>query len=187
MKRIPGRNKALALAAFVLLACSTGACKDRATVVELEKYRAQAAVEQQNSVLVTRVFDELNKHNAAVYEELFAPEYGWHFPAGNLKALTREEEARFVKLLWDGFPDTHWDIEDMIASGEHVVVRFTFKGTHKGEYQGLPPTGNTVNCSGMWMARIRNGRVVAVRENADVLGWMEQLGMELKPKEPRKK
>jgi hypothetical protein len=57
----------------------------------------------------------------------------------------------------------------------------------KGSIRGLLPTGNTSDCSGVWMARIRNGRVVEVRENADVLGWMQQLGMGLKPKEPRKK
>ena len=73
-------------------------------MAELEKFEAQAVVEQQNEALVTRVFDELNKRNADVYQELYAPENGWYFPSNNPKALTREEEAQFVKLLWSGFP-----------------------------------------------------------------------------------
>jgi len=180
MRRLWRRDRLLVVAVLVLLPSLASACND----TELERCRADASVEHQNAALVRRVFDELNQHNAAVYQDLFAPEYGWHFPAGNSNALTRDQEAEFVKLLWNGFPDTHWDIDELIASGEQVVVRFTFKGTHNGEYQGLAPTGRSVAASGIWMARISNGQVVAVREEADVLGWMQQLGMELRPSEP---
>jgi len=155
-------------------------------MAELEKFKAQAVVEQQNEALVTRVFDELNKRNADVYQELYAPEYGWHFPANNPRALTRGEEAGFVKLLWTGFPDILWDSVEMIASGDRVVARFKVTGTHKGEYQGLLPTGNTFEAGGIWMGRLKNGKIIEAREEFDVLGWMQQLGMELKPKEAKK-
>jgi len=155
-------------------------------MAELEKFKAQAVVEQQNEALVARAFNELNKRSADVYQELYAPEYGWHFPANNPKVLTREEEAGFVKLLWSGFPDIRWDIVDMIASGDRVVVRFKATGTHKGAYQGILPTGNAFEAGGIWMARIKNGKIFEAREGFDVLGWMQQLGMELKPKEAKK-
>jgi ketosteroid isomerase-like protein len=174
-------KKLLCVVLLFLLSCFTLACQDKAAMAELEKFKAQAAVEGQNGALVTRVFDELNKKNADVYQQWYAPEYGWHFPANNPKGLTREEEAEFVKLLWAGFPDIRWDIVEMIASGDTVVARFMVRGTHKGEYRGLLPTGNTFESGGVWTARIKNGKLVEVREEADVLGWMQQLGMELKP------
>ena len=155
-------------------------------MAELEKFEAQAVVEQQNEALLRRVFDELNKRNADVYQELYSPEYFWYFPSANPKGLSREEESGFVKLLYDGFPDIHWDVEEVVAHGDRVIARFVFKGTHTGEYRGLLPTGNKFEGGGVWMGRVKDGKIVEGREEADVLGWMQQLDMELKPKEPKK-
>jgi steroid delta-isomerase-like uncharacterized protein len=168
---------------LALTLCFAVGCQDKAAMDELEEFRAQVALEEQNKALVRGVFDELNKQNEAVYEEFYAPKYGWYFPANNPKALTRDEEAGFVKLLWAAFPDIRWDIAEMVANGETVMVRFTVTGTHEGEYQGLPPTGDKWETGGVWTARIKDGKLAEVREEADVLGWMQQLGMELKPKE----
>jgi predicted ester cyclase len=85
---------------------------------------------------------------------------------------------------WARFPDIRWEIIEMTAHGE--VARFIARGTHTGEYQGLVPTGNKFETGGVWMARLKNGRILEAREECDVLGWMQQLGMELKPKEVRK-
>jgi len=171
---------------LALILCFVVSCQDKEAMAELEEFKAQAEVEEQNMALVRSVYDGLNKQNEAVYEEFYAPEYGWYFPANNPKALTREEEAGFVNLLWTAFPDIRWEIAEMIASGDTVMVRFTVMGTHEGEYQGLPPTGNKWETGGVWTARIKDGKLVEVREEADVLGWMQQLGMELKQKEGEK-
>ncbi|MGB8957510.1 MAG: ester cyclase [Candidatus Aminicenantales bacterium] len=180
-------KKCLCIVPLVLLLCFTIACQDKAAMAELEKFKAQATVEQQNEALVRSAFDRLSKGDEAVYQEMYAPEYGWYFPTLNPKALTREEEAGFVKLLRAGFPDIRWDINDMVASGDRVVARFVVSGTHTGEYQGLLPTGIKVRAGGLWMARIKNGKFIEVREETDLLGFMQQLGMELKPKEETKK
>jgi steroid delta-isomerase-like uncharacterized protein len=180
-------KKLFCIVPLVLLFCFTIACQDKAAMAELEKYKAQATIEKQNEALVRTVFDGLNKHNMAVYQEMFAPEYGGHLPANNPKGLTREEEAGFIKSAWASFPDLHWDIEEMVSSGDRVIVRYIERGTHKGEYQGLLATGNRIEASGIWMARIKDGKIVEVREDFDALGWMQQLGMELKPIEAKKK
>jgi len=179
-------KKPILVVSLVLLLCFAFGCQNKAEKAELEKFRAQAAVEAQNETLVRSVFDRLNKGDEAVYQEMYAPEYGWHFPANNPNALTREQEAGFVKQLWAAFPDIRWEIVEMVAGGDTIVARFTNKGTHKGEYQGLVPTGNVWESGGVFMAHIKGGKIVEVREEADVLGWMQQLGMELKPKEVKK-
>ena len=76
-------KKYLCAVPLILLLCFVFACQDKAAQAELEKFKAQAAVEQQNMALVTKVFDELNKKNTEVYQELYAPDYGWHFPSNN--------------------------------------------------------------------------------------------------------
>jgi len=171
---------------LVLLLCFAFGCQNKAEKAELEKFKTQAAVEGQNEALVRSVFDRLNKGDEAVYQEMYAPEYGWYFPTLNPKALNREEEAGFVKLLRVGFPDIRWDIIEMVVSGDMVVARFVVSGTHTGEYQGLLPTGIKVKAGGIWMARMKDGKIAEVREETDLLGFMQQLGMELKPKEVKK-
>jgi predicted ester cyclase len=74
------------------------------------------------------------------------------------------------------FPDWHRTIEDIIAEGDKVVIRFTFRATHKGEYQGVPATGKQVKETGILIFRIASGKIVEVWEEADELGFMRQLG-----------
>ena len=179
-------KKHLAVVPLVFLLCFVICCQDRAAMAELEQYKAQAAVEEQNKALVRSAFDRLSKGDEAVYQDIYAPEYVWYFPTLNPKALNREEEAGFVKMLRAGFPDIHWDIIEMVVSGDMAVARFVVSGTHSGEYQGLLPTGIKVKAGGIFMARIMNGKFVEVREETDLLGFMQQLGMELKPAEKKK-
>ena len=88
--------------------------------------------------------------------------------------------------IFPAFPDFNWSVEDVFAAGDKVVVRFVFRGTHQGEFMGIPATGIKVEVGGMNIIRIKDGKTVEDWEDADVLGWMMQLGMELKPKEGEK-
>jgi len=178
-------KKLLMVIPLVILLCFTFSCQDKEAMAELEEMKAQAEVEEQNKALVKRIFEGLNEKNADIYEELYAPDYAWHFPSNNPKPLSREEEHGFVKILWDAFPDINWSIEELIAKDDRIIVRFIARGTHEGEFQGIPATGNKIESSGSWIARIENGKLVEVREDADLLGMMQQLGMELKPKEEK--
>ncbi len=157
-------------------------CQDNQTKGELEKYRAQTVLEEQNQAIVTRVFDRLNQRDETVYQELYAANYSWYLPANNSKKLSREEEAGSVKLLWSSFPDIQWKIEEIIAKENMVIVRFTASGTHKEEYQGIPPTNDTFESGGLWIGMLEDSKIVEVREEFDILGWMQQLGMELQMK-----
>jgi len=155
-------------------------CQDK------EAMKAQAEVEEQNKEIVKKIIEGLNQKNADIYKELYAPDYAWYFPSNNPEPLSREEESEFVKLIWDGFPDMKWSIEELIAKEDRVIIRLIARGTHKGEFQGIPATGNKIESSIIFIAHVENGKVIDVREDADLLGMMQQLGMELKPKEKEK-
>ena len=75
------------------------------------------------------------------------------------------------------FPDVHFTIDDLIAEGETVVIRWTVTGTHKGELQGIAPTGKHVTVTGMVMSRFAKGKVEEDWINFDALGLMQQLGV----------
>jgi steroid delta-isomerase-like uncharacterized protein len=74
------------------------------------------------------------------------------------------------------FPDLHYTLEEIIEAGDKVVVRFTFHGTHKGEYRSIPPTGKKVSYSGIGIWHLAEGKFVEHWSNVDLYGLLQQLG-----------
>jgi predicted ester cyclase len=68
-------------------------------------------------------------------------------------------------------------IEDIIAEGETVIARWSCRGQHKGELNGIAPTGKQFAISGVTIARFANGKIVEGYVNWDALGLMQQLGV----------
>ena len=171
---------------LVFLLCFTFACQNKAEKAELEAMKTQATVEEQNKEIVKGYIDEFNKGNVEILNEVCAPDYRFYVPSNSPKFMSREEIIEILKMFLVAFPDFNWSIEDTIAEGDKVVTRFIMRGTHKGEWQGIPPTGNKVETSAIFITSIENGKIVEDREEENSLGFMMQLGMELKPKEAEK-
>ena len=170
---------------LALILCFLVGCQDKEAMAELEEFRAQAELEEQNKALVKRYIDEFNKGNIEILNEVCAPDYCFYVPSNSPKSMSREELIEILKMFLIAFPDFNWSIEDTIAKGNKVVTRFSMRGTHDGEWQGIPPTGNKVETSAIFITLIENGKVVEDRDEENSLGFMLQLGMELKPKEEK--
>jgi steroid delta-isomerase-like uncharacterized protein len=156
-------------------------------MAELEKFKTQAKVEEQNVAVVNRVFDELNKKNAEYFMDVYAPGYVYFYPSGTSKSMSREEVIEEMRMIWSAFPDCTWNIEELVAVGDVVVSRTTVRGTHKGTFINIPATGNKFELNLINMSRVKNGKIVEEREDYDSLSLMQQLGMELKPIAAKKK
>jgi steroid delta-isomerase-like uncharacterized protein len=88
-----------------------------------------------------------------------------------------EDLKQFFVMLRSGFPDFQGIIEDLFAAeGDKVVLRFTFRGTHQGEFMGIAPTGKQVIMPGIDIFRIADGKLVELWNQEDMLGMMQQLG-----------
>jgi predicted ester cyclase len=124
--------------------------------------------------LERRFFEELNKGKAAamaVIDELCATDFVWH-PGTGRDIRNLKDYKQFVSENYSTFPDVHSTVDDMVAEGDKVVVRFTFTGTHKGEWRGIPPTNRRVTGWGISIDRIAGGKFVESWERYDTLGWM---------------
>ena len=165
---------------LVLILCFMVGCQDKEAIAELEAMKAQAEVEEQNKALVKRFYEEFNKGNVEIMKELCAPDYSFYYPSNSPKPMSREEIIEIVKMILKAFPDYNWTIEEIIAVRDKVITRITERGTHEGEYFGIPATGNKFEMSVIWITRIENGKIVEDREEQNTLGMMQQLGMELK-------
>ena len=124
--------------------------------------------------LVRRMYEEAwNENRLDIIDEICAADYVGVGPYGN--EIGPDAVKRGVASRRLSFPDIHVHIEDMIAEGDKVVARLTFRGTHDGVFQGVPPTGKEVSWSGIWIYRVANGQFVERWHNYDMQGLMEQV------------
>jgi len=179
-------RRLLWLILYAVLLCLTFACQNRAKNAELDKFRMQEKVEEENKAVVNRMWEAWNKGDIDTVKELMAPEFVRYIPSNSMDIRSPEERVAFIKAHHIAFPDANINIEELYADGDRVIYRFIMRGTHQGEWKGVPATWDKFEMSGIGILRIKNGKVAELREEPDRLGRMMQLGMELKPKEPEK-
>ncbi len=136
------------------------------------------STEEENKVTIHRFFEEVfNGGHLAVVDEIKTPNYVFHDLSLSKTIRGPEEFKQYIKTFRTAFPDLQSTIEEVIAEGEQVTVRFTFTGTQRGPLMGIPPLGKQVRVSAMLFARLVNGRFVEGYINYDALGMMQQLGV----------
>jgi steroid delta-isomerase-like uncharacterized protein len=109
---------------------------------------------------------------------------GWYgFHADSVQAhglgptpLDKAGMKGFYTALWGGFPDLKIDIDELVGEGDKVVWRITASGTHKGTFQGVPATGNSVKFAAQYTFRFENGKIVERWSTLDRLTLLMQLG-----------
>lgn len=143
--------------------------------------RAAAALPEQNKGVVRRYYDEVNRKNFAVVDEVLLPTFVQH----SMVAVSpgREGVRHLYLELQAAFPDFHYALDELIAEGNQVAVRMTGRYTHQGAFMGIAPTGKAVTLLKMDVFRFVNGRCVEHWDAADRLGLLQQLGVV--PKLPR--
>ena len=131
---------------------------------------------EENKQLVRRFVEEFwNEGNADAADELMAPDAEIHMPTGELVDLDGLKD--FAGAFRGSFPDWHSTFEELVAEGDRVAERWTGRGTHLGELQGIPPTGKRVEAPGSVFYRIIGGKIVEFRGQLDMMRIMQQLGV----------
>jgi steroid delta-isomerase-like uncharacterized protein len=130
---------------------------------------------EQNKTLARRWFEDLfSRGNLDVANEILSAEFVDHLTHEDERGL--EELKHYVGIYRTAFPDIQDTVEDIVAEGDKVVVRWTSGGTHQGEFMGVAPTGRHVRFSGMRLFRIAENKIVENWVNIDERGLQEQLG-----------
>jgi predicted ester cyclase len=133
---------------------------------------------ESNKAAVRRLFDEVwNKGNLQVVDELYAPSYAHHDSSTPDFGQGPDSEKKRVTLYRNAIHDFRLTIEDLFTDGETVTVRWSCRGIHKGELNGIAPTGKQVAITGISIARFAGGKMVEGWINWDALSLMQQLGV----------
>jgi steroid delta-isomerase-like uncharacterized protein len=131
---------------------------------------------EENKALIRRWIEAYNERDLQAEAEVLAPDYVAHVPAapGPLEGL--EAWRQFSGSFAEAFPDIRLTVEEIFSEGEMVAARVAFRGTHRGEFQGIPPTGKEVAFTSIEVNRVRDGKVEEHWVELDLLGLMQQLG-----------
>jgi steroid delta-isomerase-like uncharacterized protein len=131
---------------------------------------------QSNKQFIRRFMDEvINAHDLAAIDRFAAPDFLEHVPFPG-QGPGREGLRDAVGMFLAAFPDLQWRTDEQVAEGDTVVSRFTWTGTQRGAFLGVPPTGRRVQVWGVVIDVVRDGVFVESRIIMDTLGLMQQLG-----------
>jgi steroid delta-isomerase-like uncharacterized protein len=133
-------------------------------------------VSEQNNDLVRRCLNQtINEGNVAAIDEFTSADYVGH--AVGVPNFDQATHKQLLAAFRAAFPDQRVTIDDLIVEGDKVVNRATYSGTHRGEFQGVPPTGKRFTISGINISRVANGRIVEDWTVLDQPGMLQQVGV----------
>jgi len=128
-------------------------------------------IRETNRRNVETLFETFNSGDLGRLDDLIAADYvgpqGDRGPDGFRKVVIG---------LRGAFPDIHYTVDDVIAEGDRVAIRWHWMGTHQGPFRVFPPTGKAVSNPGLAIFRLKDGKIVASALETDRLGFLEQIG-----------
>jgi predicted ester cyclase len=137
---------------------------------------SQQTQEEANKAIVRRYREAHNANDLSALDEIVAADLNAHNVLPGLPP-GREGGKMAHQGFLAAFPDGQATTEDLIAEGDKVVERYSFRGTNTGSFLGAPPTGRTIQSSSISIYRIANGKIVEHWGENDVIGVMVQLGL----------
>jgi steroid delta-isomerase-like uncharacterized protein len=130
---------------------------------------------QENEVAVRRWIEAWNAHDVDAVEGLLVPDFVRH--DANLPDVAGPAGQRdFMLGVFGAFPDIRFEPQHLTAQGDIVVARIGVRGTHRGEFLGVPATGRAVAVQSVETFRLADGKVAEQWVLMDALGLLQQLG-----------
>jgi steroid delta-isomerase-like uncharacterized protein len=127
-------------------------------------------------IVLRQWYQELwDNWNVSTADELFTDNYRLHLP-GSAAALDRDATKGVVRMFSIAFPDLQHTVDEMVAEGNTVAARWSVRGTHRGEFQGIAPTGKQIGVSGTTVHHLVNGKIVETWLTFDTMDLLQQLG-----------
>jgi len=137
---------------------------------------------EENKALMRRFLEASVNQDEAAFKELLAPDFVAHIPGGPAdRDAFVQHNYRYVAA----FSDRQFEAEGLVAEGDTVVARATWRGTHSSAFMGLPPTGKQIVVSAVIVDRFRDGKSVEHWSLFDSLSMMQQLGLVPPPQPAR--
>lgn len=130
---------------------------------------------EQNAAALNKFAEAANTGNYDLFDEVVASDSIDHDPAPGQLAGPKGYRALFTEMR-NAFPDMKAEPVELVADEDAIAFAYTFTGTHKGPFMGIPATGKKVTIRGMQISKFRNGKMVERWGSSDQLGILQQIG-----------
>jgi steroid delta-isomerase-like uncharacterized protein len=127
-----------------------------------------------NKALVRRLYEAMNQRTFDVFDEVLAPDYV-HRSSPEYQFNRQQFKESTINFGLAAFSDLHVTLDELIAEDDTVMARWTQRGTHRGPFLDMPPTGKQVSYSGINIFRIANGQIVEDTPYWDFNAVIQQL------------
>jgi steroid delta-isomerase-like uncharacterized protein len=131
-------------------------------------------VSEENKTIARKFLRMFELGDAGIADAIVASDYYNHDAPDPSIGIAGIKEV--VNSFKNGMANAQADIDFQVAEGDKVISRYTWSGTHIGEFQGVPATGKQVSWTATATFRIGDGKIREVWLNWDQLGLMQQLG-----------
>jgi predicted ester cyclase len=123
-----------------------------------------------------RIFDEaFNQGKMGIIAEVIDPNYSFNGSSAHGRAV--EETTGWVEMIRTAMPDLHFTLEDIFGHDDKVAFRWRLQGTNTGSFQGMAPTGKSINITGTNIVTFKDGKAITNYQNWDEFGFKQQLGL----------
>ena len=132
--------------------------------------------EEQNKQVVRQYIEAFNRQDTERLGQLVSSTNQSFEFSGMHTSMDWNRTQQFFAVFWTAFPDLSAKIEEIVAEGDKVAIRVINTGTHKGDFQGIPPTGKEVSFEGRDFITLRDGKIVEQQAGVDMMELMQQIG-----------
>jgi steroid delta-isomerase-like uncharacterized protein len=133
-------------------------------------------MKEENRQVVLGSWGVANTHDASGFDRYYAEDVVYHGNDGDIRG--RENVKAYLQTFMTALPDLKLTVEDIFGEGDRVFSRARLQGTNTGEFNGMPPTGRSIDISWIMNAcRLQDGRIVEEWEILDQLELVRQLGL----------
>lgn len=128
-----------------------------------------------NEILITKYFEQAwNQGNLDILEKVTPPDFILHF-SGKANKANYEQHKTVIRYWRKAIPDYSLTLHDVFSDDDKVVARFSFSGTHRDTLLGIPPTGNTILSTGIWICKVENRQLRECWAEYDIQRIMGQI------------
>lgn len=165
-----------------LVLCFIISCQDKELENKLNQYQEKEALEVRNIDFAKKILKAIDNSNYDSLKIIFANDWKLYMGSSN-EPMNFEDFVPLHKMFYTALPDYTHIIKNIFASGNYVVLQVDLTATHKGEFQGIPPSNKKIVYKAIQIYEIVDNKLKTVYAMDDELSLMTQLGMELKMKE----
>ena len=131
---------------------------------------------ENNKQLMHRFVEFINTAREQLATELISDDAKFYVPGQPEPMRGPAGYLLIISMMRSGFPDIQWTLDDVVAEDDKIAARFTMRGTHKGAFFGVPPTGKSIEIKAMNFYRFIKGQIFEEYGMPDMLSLLHQIG-----------